>query len=122
MNCYICLVETGCTHQPAFALCQQCGAGVCAKHLVELTFPPIVGMGGERSARQSLICRRCYRSAVPPSRPAQSQQPPSNRDKQETTSGWNWWSWLRGHQQTELPHPEEAVAAAELFLKRQRHR
>jgi hypothetical protein len=29
---------------------------------------------------------------------------------------------LRGHQQTELPHPEEAVAAAELFLKRQRHR
>ncbi len=120
MNCYLCLVETGCHHRPAFALCQRCGAGVCVEHLVELTFPPVVGMGGDSSARQSLICRRCYRSTVSSSGPSQPQSHLARQEKQEPSRGWNVWHWLRGRQQSELPDPEEAVTTVELFLKRQR--
>jgi hypothetical protein len=120
MNCYLCLIETGCNLRPAFALCQQCGAGMCAEHLVELTLTPVVGMGSVGNPRQSLICRRCYQSAVLPPRVPQPQRRPARQDKQETSAGWKWWDWFRGHQQPELPDSEEAVAIAELFLRRQR--
>ncbi len=121
MNCYLCLVETRCYHRPAFALCQRCGAGVCAEHLVELTFTPVIGMGGDSCPRQSLICRRCYRSTVRSSGPSQPQSHLARQDKQEPSRGWNVWHWLRGRQQSELPEPGDAVAAAELLLKRQRN-
>ncbi len=35
MNCYICLLETGCESRPALAICQHCGAGMCREHIRE---------------------------------------------------------------------------------------
>ncbi len=54
MNCYICLVETGCASRAAVAVCQRCGAGMCGAHLRELPAPPVVGLAG--TPRSVLLC------------------------------------------------------------------
>lgn len=117
MNCYLCRVETGNTFHPALAICQRCGAGICAEHLVEVA-TPVIGLAGE--SRSILICCRC--STSPPRQPGLpgSRKPVKERDGQSKTSGWNWWHWLWRRQPSALPNPEEAVAAVERFLNHQR--
>lgn len=122
MNCYVCLIETGCDHHPAFALCQRCGAGICEKHLVEVIVVPPVGMGGDSRPRYSMICCRCRRVANLPTRSLWPEKSTGKRDEQEIFSGWRWLSQHWRRKQPELPKPEEAVAAVEQFLKRQRNR
>jgi hypothetical protein len=119
MNCYLCLVETQCASHPAFALCQQCGAGMCEKHLIELGVRP--AGGGMISAGYRLLCHRCYRTAVPSVRPLQAQQRSQQRERGRSP-GLRWWLWHWPHQPSALPQPEEAVAAVERFLQRQRRR
>lgn len=119
MNCYHCLVETGSVAQPAFALCQRCGAGMCGQHLKELQWCPVAGLVGD-GPRYSLICQRCYLAATPSARPA--QMPRARQQKQRRSSGWSWWKKLWWQPEPVLPTEEDAVATVELFLKRQRDR
>ena len=123
MNCYRCLVEMKCNHQLACALCQRCGAGVCARHLVQLTVTPIVGMASGGHPRQSLICQDCHQLAfTPPQRPqSQDRGMVSKEREQKTPVLWKMWYRVRGQRQVELLNPEDVVAAAELHLKRQRN-
>jgi hypothetical protein len=113
MNCYVCLLETGCESRPALAICQICGAGICHVHLVERTVPPVTGMAG--SPRFSLMCSRCIAS---PRKRITTRKPPNKQNKRKRLSLQYWWRWLQHEQQVALPTPEEAVEAAESFLKR----
>jgi hypothetical protein len=125
MNCYQCLVEMGYAHQPAFALCQRCGAGVCDQHLVEVTLMSIAGMAGSGRHRHSLLCHRCHQSAQASPQPTQPHATFSLAEPHEQKSlslPWNIWKRLRGKHHSELPTSQEVVEAAELFLKRQRSR
>jgi hypothetical protein len=121
MNCYLCLQEND-VSRPALAFCRRCGAGMCQNHLVELLVRPVVGPGGNASPRYSLICYRCYRCAIPPTRLACSQRQTSEPGEQETSSGWRWWQRLWRRRKPALPTPEEAVRTVELFLKYERSR
>ena len=124
MNCYLCLQEMHGVSRPALALCQRCGAGMCQDHLVELLARPVVGPAGDSSAspRYTLVCCRCYRSAIPPTRLACSQRQTREHGEQETSSGWRWWQQLWRRRQPALPTPEEAVTTVEIFLKYERSR
>ena len=121
MNCYLCLQEMHNVLRPALALCQRCGAGVCEEHLVELLTRPVVGMAGDSSAspRYTLICRRCYRSASPPTSLACPQKQRREHGERGTLSGGNWWQWFWRRRQSVLPSPQEAVTTVELFLKQE---
>lgn len=118
MNCFMCLVETGCASHPAFAICQKCGVGICEKHLVELITPPLVGLGASNSGayQYNMVCCRCYKPIAPIVRRLSPQPHMRKQDK----PGWNWWNLLRRHRRSELPNSEDAVATVEIFLKRQR--
>lgn len=118
MNCYLCLVETEHYDQPAVALCQRCGAGVCRRHLVERVVVPPVGMGNDTMLRYSLICCRCHTAATVPLQRLCSAHTTQEPETQRTR--WNWWNWFTKRQQATLPEPEEAVSTVELFLKQQR--
>jgi hypothetical protein len=113
MNCYICLVETGCESRPALAICQHCGAGMCRTHLKESVVTPIVGLAGE--ARSILVCCRC--SPLPLKKGSDSSK---RLKEQGRPLGRNWWGQLWRHQPSALPEPTEAVAAVERFLNNQR--
>jgi hypothetical protein len=122
MNCYACLVETGCNDEPAFAVCQHCGAGICHTHLVEVTVsPPVGSINATPTNRHRLLCQRCYRSIFPSSHISRSsdggkkKQAPSRKPVVR-----NWWTALWPRRQVELPDPEEAIAIAEQFLKQQK--
>jgi hypothetical protein len=123
MNCYLCLVETGCDYQPACALCQRCGAGICGVHLREQCFWPVAGLAGgaDPLVRYSLICQRCYLAATPSACPKpwpQKKQP----QKQRTPSERWWWKPFWRRLPPALPSEDDAVAIAEQFLKQRRKR
>ncbi len=118
MNCYLCLVETGCHSQPAFALCQRCGAGMCGEHLKEVLWCPVAGLAGD-APKYSLVCQRCYFAAVPSARP--SQLPRERQQKHRRSSGGSWWKRFWRQSEPILPTEKDAVATVELFLKRQRN-
>jgi len=112
----------GYAHQPAFALCQRCGAGVCDQHLVEVTLTSIAGMGGSGRHRHSLLCLRCHQLAHAAPQLAPPLSPAEERKQKISSVPWNVWKRLRGKHDSELPASQEVVEAAELFLKRQRSR
>lgn len=73
MNCYLCLVETGCASRAAVAVCQRCGAGMCGAHLRELPAIPVVSLAG--TPKSVLLCCRCAPSLVAPAaRPMSERQ------------------------------------------------
>ncbi len=116
MNCYVCLMETGCASCAAVAVCQRCGAGMCGAHLRELSAIPIAGLAG--TPRSILLCCRCSPSPVAPAaRPMLERQ--ETQQGEHGRSGWRWWG--RRRRNVDLPNPAEAVAAAERFLNRQHH-
>jgi len=116
MNCYLCLVETGCASRAAVAVCQRCGAGMCGAHLRELSGAPVAGLAG--TPRSVLLCCRCAPSPVAPAaRPMSKHQ--ETQQGEYSKSGWRWWG--RRRHNVELPKPAEAVAAVERFLNRQHH-
>ena len=112
MNCYICLLETGCESRPALAICQHCGAGMCREHIIE-SIVPQMSLG----SRSTLMCSRCYASPVQPAKPTGSWKQARELDGHTRTSTWNW---LRRLRKSELPEPEEAVVAVERFLNHRR--
>ncbi len=101
MNCYLCLVETGCASRAAVAVCQRCGAGMCGAHLRELSATSVAGLAG--TPRTILLCCRCAPSPVAP-----AARPMSKQQGKYGKSGWRWWGRHRLH--GELPNPAEAVA------------
>ncbi len=108
MNCYLCFVEGSCHHQPAHAICQQCGIGACSPHLVVMS---MMSLGG---SSERILCRRCYTELFPPA--------PPSRSALLSPSEGRWWDirrWFKRKAAQDLPAPEEAVAAAEHLLKRQ---
>lgn len=116
MNCYVCLVETGCASHSAVAVCQRCGAGICGAHLRELSLTPISGLAG--TPRSVLMCCRCAPSPVAPAaRPLLEHQ--ETQQSEDGKAGWRWWGRRRLHM--DLPSPAEAVAAVERFFNRQHH-
>lgn len=116
MNCYLCLVETGCASRAAVAVCQHCGAGMCGAHLRELSTTPVAGLAG--TPRSVLLCCRCASSPVAPAaRPMSKHQ--ETQQGESSRSGWRWRG--RHRRNVELPKPAEAVAAVERFLNRQHH-
>ena len=118
MNCYVCLVETGCESCPALAICQRCGAGICREHLRESVVTPTVGLAGE--VRSILVCCRCSPSPLPLEKESDSRKRLKEQGKQGMLSGRNWWDRLWRHRPSALPEPAEAVAAVERFLDNQR--
>src|SRR5712691_7905895 len=118
MNCYVCRVETGNQSRPALAVCQRCGAGICGAHLIELVVNPVAGLGGY--TRSILICCRCSPSSLFLARSSQSENHMKEPSSQSRASGRNWWDWFWRRRPSELPKPEEAVAAVERFLDHQR--
>ena len=119
MNCYVCLVETGCESRPALAICQRCGAGMCQAHLVESVVTPVVGLAGD--TRSLLICCRCAPSPPHPATRAAPRKRGEEQDGQDRTAGWHWWRRLRRRRSSTLPRSEEAVAAVERFLNNPRN-
>jgi hypothetical protein len=119
MNCYVCFVETGCESRPALAVCQRCGAGACRTHLVESAVMPVTGLAGE--SRSILMCCRCARPPKQPTACAVASKQMKGQAGPSRAWRWNWWSrfWRRGS--SELPQPEEAVAAVERFLSGQQN-
>jgi hypothetical protein len=115
MNCYLCLVETGCASRAAVAVCQRCGAGICGAHLRVLSATPVAGLAGV--PRTILLCCRC---APSPGVPAARLMPEHHAQQGEQgRSEWRWWGRFRRY--GDLPKPAEAVAAVERFLHRQHH-
>ena len=132
MNCYICLTETQCSSRPAFAICQQCGAGVCEKHLVEMKATPPVGMAGMlyATSQHRLICWNCYHAAFLTTAGYRPRRTGKKTDTSKKESAW-WkcwfqklWHWHRpdaiAPDEAILPNKKEAVATVEQFLKQQR--
>jgi hypothetical protein len=117
MLCYLCFVEQRGSHCLAHALCQHCGAGICAEHLVALSVRPVCGMASSSGPGRRMLCRYCYASLYPQERSRiLPQRRPSTVDQRHWWSGMNW---LRKKRASELPTPEEAIAEAELLLKQQ---
>ena len=122
MNCYVCLVETGCESHPALAVCQRCGAGMCRTHLVESVVTPVAGLAGE--SRSVLMCCRCALTPKLSSACVASPKQTKRRTGESRTWLWHWWNQLWRRQKrrlSDLPQPEEAVAAVEHFLKGQQN-
>ena len=127
MICCICLKETGCT-SVACAICQRCGAGVCLEHLVEMRSQPATGPGGSMNPTitWSMVCWRCYDGTPRPHRTSCQETTESGQreQKQGTLLSRLVYRckkvWSRSRPQSPLPEPEEAIMAAELFLKQQR--
>ncbi|GAA2634011.1 DUF2180 family protein [Streptomyces axinellae] len=68
MNCYDCSNEG--TDTPAVAVCVDCGAAVCARHLHDDPEPVRSGSGGgpgrvwsQRDSRR-LVCLKCHRTVM----------------------------------------------------------
>ena len=135
MNCLLCLIEEGYDH-PTVAICQQCGAGVCEKHLFLLkgSISP-AGMAPVRTLRR-LMCVECYHEAHPEV-PTRSMTEGNGQAKQNTSSLVSWWKRLfhRGVEEKvsgiggrekvaagALPEPEEAVALIERFFQENQER
>jgi hypothetical protein len=117
MYCYLCFVEQRGHHCLAHALCQHCGAGICAEHLVALNTAPVCGMAGSSGSGWKMLCRRCYATLYPQ---AQSHtQPPRKQPSEERRHWWQVAGWFRKKTVPDLPTPEEAIATAELLLKQQ---
>ena len=116
MNCYMCLVETGCATRSAFAVCQCCGAGACDIHLIAHAVGPVMGMGGGTAAvqRRRILCVHCAGSSLPAARP---QRFPRQRREGRRK---RWWQWFERKQQVRLPDVQEAIAEVERFLKQGR--
>lgn len=112
MNCYLCQIQSGNTLRPALAVCQYCGVGVCEEHLIEMRAAQTAGMAGNGGKTASVICCRCYTAAVSKRRPL-ARRPAKTR--YEWKGAW-WWGWFRRQPISDLPTPEEAVAAVEQFL------
>ncbi len=113
MNCYLCLVETNCD-QPAYGLCQRCGAGMCGQHLKEQHTRPLAGLVGDTypMGRYSLICQRCYLATTSSAQPVPQ--------KQRTSPQGSRWKRFWHRSAPALPTEEDAIAIAERFLKQQR--
>jgi hypothetical protein len=117
MHCYLCVVEQRGDHCLAHALCQSCGIGICAEHLVALNTRLVCGMAGSSGSGRKMLCRHCYAALYPQAR---SHALPSR--KPSTAGRRHWWqgmNWLRKKRASGLPTPEEAIAEAELLLKQQ---
>jgi hypothetical protein len=119
MNCYLCLVETGCTHQLAYALCQKCMAGICQDHLVAMGTVSLSGY----PPRPHFLCQRCYHLTSAPS--GYSRQGDHRRENGDPPFSWrSWWQqlWLPlSRRLSPLPTPEEALETVEDYLRQQRH-
>jgi hypothetical protein len=122
MNCYLCLVETGCDYQPAYALCQRCGAGICGEHLRELRTMPVAGLiDAHPIPKYSLICQRCYQAAATVTRP--TYPPVENFQRRSAPSLRAFWrKHFRRAQPSPLPSESDAVILAERFLEQERNR
>ena len=115
MHCYLCFVERGGSHSFAHALCQHCGAGVCADHLVALSTGPMYGMAGNGGPGWKLLCRHCYAALYP-----QAQSPVLSHRKRPSQNQQHWWQvtgWFRKKTIPDSPTIEEVIAEAELLLK-----
>ncbi len=121
MYCYACLVETGYADQPACALCQHCGGGMCRRHLVELPTRTVCGPAGGPNSR--LLCQRCYSGVAASAGPSRLHVAGERQSWRALWPQWRWWQRLwRRRQPIDLPSAEEAVAAVEQFLQRKQHR
>jgi hypothetical protein len=135
MNCLLCLLEEGHTHE-AVAICQHCGAGACEKHLFIIKNRRTnVGMASTVRNSRSLMCSDCYHEAHPEVQPKRTTKG-HGQTKTEVSSLSQWWKRLthNGGVETEmgaddhgkvattgaLPEPEEAVAMIERFLQAER--
>jgi hypothetical protein len=120
MHCYLCFVEQRGYQHCAHALCQRCGAGICAEHVVALNVRPVCGMAGCSGPERKMLCSKCYTALYQP-KPLASQP----QKKSRLVAPRQWWQiikeagWLRRKSIAELPTPEEAIAEAELWLKKQ---
>ncbi len=85
MNCYLCLVETGCASHAAVAVCQRCGAGVCEAHLRALSAISVAGLAG--TPRSVLLCCRCAPSPVAPAARPMSEHH-AQQQGEHGRSGW----------------------------------
>ncbi|SRR5579875_3579591 len=121
MKCYACLLETGRDEQSAVAICQRCGAGICPVHLVEVRARHVVGPAGSGTPGFSLFCCRCYNATT--NLHVAPRKRSSRRSEFAFLACWQrWWKSLWPRRESGLPTSEEAVAAAEAFLKRQQRR
>lgn len=113
MQCYLCLVNDGGEQQPACAICQRCGAGLCQKHLVNIKSSSPIGMGGSAYPKYLLVCQRCS-----PQAEGRNQSPllPTPSGQPKLSSNWRWWQRFR-RRQPESFDLEEMIAAIEHFLK-----
>lgn len=115
MHCYLCLITGGGEHRSACAICQRCGAAICEQHLVPQLGTPPPGMGGGGNPRYLLVCQRCApanEALLPSSARSVPSSPPKLLPR--------WRRQLLPGKQPALPSPQEAVAEAEHFLKKQR--
>jgi hypothetical protein len=123
MNCYLCLVEAGCRHQPAYVLCRTCQAGICQEHLVEIGVAPGTGMAVYPTGPH-FVCLRCYNWSSHLTRASSSQDRNIRQDQFPTIPWRSWWQqfwlWCRPHRQTALPTPQEALETVEHYLRQQR--
>jgi hypothetical protein len=123
MNCYLCLVETGCRNQPAYVLCRKCLAGICQEHLVEIGRTPATGLA-VYPAEPHFMCLRCYNRSHNLTC-ASSSQGCQERQGQRPTISWHgfwqqfWW-WCCPQRQPVLPTPQEALETVEHYLRQQR--
>lgn len=115
MNCYRCLVGSENRVCAAVAVCQRCGSGMCARHLMTLTRPATTGMNAAMTP--SLVCSHCFQALFPA---AQA------RKHERTRKSRSWIERLsrRGKQhdnaEQALPAPAEAVELIERFLRQQK--
>jgi hypothetical protein len=115
MNCYLCLVETGCSSQPAYVLCQRCLAGICREHLVAMGTLSLSGY----PPRPHFLCLRCSHLMYPPTT-ASLLQRDQGSEKGAPISWWRqfWHRWNR--RSTPLPTAEQALETVEDYLRQQR--
>jgi hypothetical protein len=122
MNCYLCLVETGCKHQPAYVLCRKCQAGICQEHLIEIGIAP--GGMAVYPTGPHFLCLRCYNWSSHLTHASSSQDRHQKQDQFSAIPGRSWWQqlWQRccPHRKNALPTPQEALETVEHYLRQQR--
>ena len=112
MDCYLCRMEAPNKPGAALVVCQYCGEGICEEHLIKMQIIGAASMVEEGSQSSRLICFRCYAS-IASKRPSHPGKPVKARYQWR---GATWWGWLY-RPSPDLPSPEEAVVAAEQFLR-----